>query len=205
MTTVAIVDCGISNVGSVRNALNFLGLRSRLAHRPVDFAGCSHIILPGDGSFPVGIRLLRETGLDEAIHAAAHNGTPVLGICLGMQLMAETGDEFGVTPGLGLICGHVVRMVPVGDRLPVPQVGWNDVTFCRDSRLSHGLDERTPFYFMQSYAFADPSASAVSGLCNYGGPVVAMIEQGNIFGVQFHPEKSQRAGLAVLANFVGVQ
>ena len=120
-----------------------------------------------------------------------------------MQLLAEQGEEFGTTEGLGLICGRVTRMAPVDPRLLVPQIGWNDVKFLRPARIAKGLDERTPFYFMQSYAFADPSASAVAGVCDYGGPVVAVIEQGHVFGVQFHPEKSQRAGLQILRNFAG--
>jgi glutamine amidotransferase len=122
-----------------------------------------------------------------------------------MQLMAEQGEEFELTRGLELTCGRVVRMAPNDPHLPIPQVGWNDVNFYRETRLSNGVGERAAFYFMQSYAFADPSASAVSGVCDYGGPVVAVIEQGNLFGVQFHPEKSQRAGLAILKNFAAIQ
>ena len=204
MTNIAIIDCGISNVGSVRNALEFLGIRSRLARVPEDFNGCSHIILPGDGSFPVGMQRLRTTNLDEAICAAVHRGTPLLGICLGMQLMAEQGHEFELTRGLELTCGQVVRMTPSDPKLPVPQVGWNDVEFYRETRLSTDLGTHASFYFMQSYAFADPSASAVAGVCDYGGPVVALIEQGHLFGVQFHPEKSQMAGLTVLKNFSAI-
>jgi glutamine amidotransferase len=202
---VAVIDCGISNVGSVRNAFNHLDIPSYLASKPDDLGECSHIVLPGDGAFPVGMRMLREGRLDEAIVAASQRGIPLLGICLGMQLLAERGEEFGTTDGLGLTCGHVERMTPADQRLPVPQIGWNDVRFLRETRLARGLDERAPFYFMQSYAFADPSASAVAGVCDYGGPVVAFIEQGHLFGVQFHPEKSQRAGLAILKNFAAVE
>jgi glutamine amidotransferase len=205
MTDVAVVDFGISNVGSVRNALEFLGVRSHLATVPEDLRESSHIILPGDGSFPVGMRMLREKGLDQAVIEAAHRGTPLLGICLGMQLMAEQGEEFEPTRGLALMCGHVVRMAPPDQNLPLPQIGWNDVRFYRETRLSAGLGERASFYFMQSYAYADPSASAVAGVCDYGGPVVAVIEQGNLFGVQFHPEKSQQTGLTVLKNFAAIR
>ncbi|HEY2250674.1 MAG TPA: imidazole glycerol phosphate synthase subunit HisH [Planctomycetaceae bacterium] len=200
-----MIDCGISNVGSVRNAFGYLDILSYLAFSPDDLRDCSHIVLPGDGSFPLGMRMLRESGLDGAIHAASRRGIPLLGICLGMQLLAERGEEFGTTEGLGLTSGHVERMAPDDPRLPVPQIGWNDVRFYRETRLSHGLGERAPFYFMQSYAFADPSASAVAGVCDYGGPVVALIEQGHLFGVQFHPEKSQRAGLTILKNFAAIR
>lgn len=172
---------------------------------PEDLDGCSHIVLPGDGSFPVGMQMLRNKGLDQAVILSCRRGTPLLGICLGMQLLAEQGEEFEVTRGLELTSGRVVRMAPSDSRLPIPQIGWNDVKFYRESRLTYGLGEQTPFYFMQSYAFADPSASAVVGVCDYGGPVVALIEQGHLFGVQFHPEKSQRAGLTILKNFAAVQ
>jgi glutamine amidotransferase len=204
VTSVAVIDCGISNVGSVRNAFEFLGIKSHLARTPEDLKGCSHIVLPGDGSFPTGMSMLRDRNLDRALAEAVHRGTPLLGICLGMQLMAERGEEFELTDGLGLTCGHVVRMTPSDPRLPIPQIGWNDVKFFRQTRLSRGFGERASFYFMQSYAFADPSASAVAGVCDYGGPVVAIIEQGNVFGVQFHPEKSQWAGLAMLRNFAAI-
>jgi imidazole glycerol-phosphate synthase subunit HisH len=205
MTRIGVIDCGISNVGSVRNAFDYLGIPCGLVSWAGDLGDYSHVVLPGDGSFPVGMRMLRERGLDEAIRAASRRGTPLLGICLGMQLLADRGEEFGVTEGLGLTCGHVVQMRPNHPDLAVPQIGWNDVTFYRETRLSHGLGERAPFYFMQSYAFADPSASAVAGVCEYGGPVVAVIEQGHVFGVQFHPEKSQRTGLAILKNFAAIQ
>jgi glutamine amidotransferase len=204
MTEVAVLDFGVSNVGSVRNALEFLGISCHFATVPEDLKGTSHIVLPGDGSFPVGMRMLREKGLDQAVIEAAHRGTPLLGICLGMQLMAEQGEEFELTRGLELMCGHVVRMTPNDPKLPIPQIGWNDVKFYRETRLSAGLGERASFYFMQSYAYADPSASAVAGVCDYGGPVVAFVEQGNLFGVKFHPEKSQQAGLTVLKNFAAI-
>jgi glutamine amidotransferase len=204
MTDIAVVDFGVSNVGSVRNALQFLGVPSHAVTTPEGLKGSSHIVLPGDGSFPVGMQMLREKGLDQAVIEAAHRGVPLLGICLGMQLMAEQGEEFELTRGLELMCGHVVRMAPNDPDLLLPQIGWNDVKFYRETRLSAGLGETATFYFMQSYAYADPSASAVAGVCNYGGPVVAVIEQGNLFGVQFHPEKSQQAGLTVLKNFARI-
>jgi glutamine amidotransferase len=201
MTSIGIVDCAISNVGSVRNAFQFLGFETRLVRAPGDVRNCSHVVLPGDGSFPFGMKRLRETGLDKEIEVAAHGGKPILGICLGMQLLAEEGEEIELTRGLGLTCGRVERMAPDDARYPIPHVGWNDVMFYRQSPIVAGLGENAAFYFMQSYAYADSSASAVAGVFDYGGPVVAVIEQGNIFGVQFHPEKSQRAGLQILKNF----
>lgn len=205
MINIAVIDCGISNVGSVRNAFEFLGIRSYLAKTPADLEDCSHVVLPGDGSFPVGMKMLRSSGLDRAAINASHRGTPLLGICLGMQLLAEQGDEFEATKGLELTSGRVVRMTPDDPALAIPQIGWNDVHLYQETRLTQGLGKQAAFYFMQSYAFADPSASAVAGVCDYGGPVVAVIEQGNLFGVQFHPEKSQKAGLTILKNFAAVR
>jgi imidazole glycerol-phosphate synthase subunit HisH len=204
MTCIGIVDCAISNVGSVQGAFQVLGFATRLLRAPDELETCSHVVLPGDGSFPVGMTRLQETGLDVAIGKAAHGGKPILGICLGMQLLAEEGEEFGLNRGLGLTCGRVVRMKPQDAGYRIPQIGWNDVVFYRETRLAAGLGDKASFYFMQSYAYADPSASAVAGVCDYGGPVVAMIEQANIFGVQFHPEKSQQAGLQILRNFAAL-
>jgi imidazole glycerol-phosphate synthase subunit HisH len=201
MTTVGVIDCGISNVGSVRNAFAFLGIDTRLVTVSEELKECSHVVLPGDGSFPVGMEGLQAQGLDGAIQDAVRAGKPLLGICLGMQLLAAEGEEFGTMAGLGLTEGRVVLLTPDDPKLPVPQIGWNEVAFRRHSRLADGIGERRCFYFMQSYGFADAGAPAVVGTCDYGGPVVAVIEQDNVFGLQFHPEKSQRAGLRILANF----
>ena len=201
MIRVGIVDLGISNVGSVHNAFDMLGVENRRVHGPRELDDCSHIVLPGDGSFPQGMRRLHETGLSEATPRAARAGRPILGICLGMQLFADEGDEFEVTRGLGLIPGRVVAMEPKDKALPLPQIGWNDVTLRAGSSLVAGLGDRAAFYFMQSFAFADPEAPSVVALCDYGGPCVAAVQQENVVGVQFHPEKSQRMGLRLLKNF----
>jgi len=204
MIRVGIVDCGISNVGSVLNAFTVQNFETQLVHRPEEIRHCSHVVLPGDGSFPVGMQRLAASGLDGAIRDAVHAGKPLLGICLGMQLLAESGSEYEPTAGLALTAGRVVQMTPDDPSLPVPQIGWNQVTFYRTTRFTTGIGEHASFYFMQSYCFADPSAPAVSGICDYGGPVVSVIEQGHIIGVQFHPEKSQRDGLKLLSNFASL-
>ena len=201
MIRLGIVDCGISNVASVHNAFSFLGVESRLIREPKGLRDCSHVVLPGDGAFPDGMRRLSRSGLDEAIIAGVHGGKPLLGICLGMQLMAEEGDEFQLTRGLGLTAGRVTQIEPNDQAIPIPQVGWNEVSFLRVSPLTKGFAGRASFYFMHSFAFCDVNASVVAAICDYGGPVVSIIEQGLVFGVQFHPEKSQRAGLRLLKNF----
>ena len=201
MTRVGVLDYGISNVGSVQNAFDYIGVPSRLAHSARDLADCSHLVVPGDGSFPEGMACLKQTGLDDAVLRAAEDGKMILGICLGMQLFADEGEEFGATRGLGLIPGRVVAMQPADPALTLPQVGWNDVTLWSHSRLGAGLNGCAAFYFMQSFVFADPDAPHVTAHCDYGGPHVSAVEKGNVMGVQFHPEKSQRAGLCLLKNF----
>jgi glutamine amidotransferase len=201
MIRVGIVDSGISNVGSVRNALDFLGVENSPVFLPRELDGCSHIILPGDGTFPAGMKSLQQSGLDMALRKAAKAGKHILGICLGMQLLAAEGFEFEATTGLGLMPGSVVALAPDEKALPVPQIGWNALSFRKKSRLAEGLGQNPAFYFMQSFVFADPAADEVVATCDYGGPVVAMIERDNVFGFQFHPEKSQRVGLQLLRNF----
>ena len=201
MAIVGVIDSGISNIRSVTNALDALGVQyKRIASAP-DFDHCSHLILPGDGTFSAGMKILTETGLAEALCAAAAQGKYVLGICLGMQLLAKEGTEFGCQPGLGLIPGRIVKMVPSERKLPVPQIGWNTVTFTRYSRITQGLGDFSTYYFMHSYAYESPDADYVVATFEYSGRAVAIIEMGNVFGFQFHPEKSQQAGLKLLSRF----
>jgi glutamine amidotransferase len=204
VTQVAVLDYGISNVGSVQNAFDFIGVKSKLVHKAQDIADCSHVVVPGDGSFPEGMACLKQTGLDEAVLRAAEAGKMILGICLGMQLFAAEGEEFGLTKGLGLIPGRVVLMQPSDPAMTLPQVGWNDITLRDHSRLGHELGGRATFYFMQSFVFSDPAAPYVTAQCEYGGPHVSAVEKGNVMGVQFHPEKSQRAGLRLLKTFASL-
>jgi imidazole glycerol-phosphate synthase subunit HisH len=201
VTQVGVLDYGISNVGSVQNAFDFIGVKSRLAHTAQDIADCSHLVVPGDGSFPEGMACLYQTGLDDAVLRAAEAGKMILGICLGMQLFADEGEEFGRTKGLGLIPGRVVLMKPNDPSLTLPQIGWNDVILRDHSRLRGGLGKRATFYFMQSFVFSDPSSPYVTAQCEYGGPHVSAVEKDNVLGVQFHPEKSQRSGIYMLKTF----
>jgi glutamine amidotransferase len=204
VTEIAVLDYGISNVGSVQNAFDFIGVKSRLVRSAREMNDCSHVVVPGDGSFPEGMGCLKKTGLDEAVLRAAQDGKMILGICLGMQLFGDEGEEFGLNKGLGLIPGRVVAMQPADAALPLPQVGWNDVLLKDHSRLGNQLGGRAAFYFMQSYVFSDPAAPYVTAHCEYGGPHVSAVEQDNVMGVQFHPEKSQRAGLRMLKTFAGL-
>jgi glutamine amidotransferase len=202
MAKVGIIDCGISNLTSVRNAFSAVGADPIVTREPQALADCSHIVLPGVGSFPAGMANLRRSGLDEVVSAEARRGKPVIGLCLGMQLLAETGEEFEPTAGLGLLPGRVVRLAPSSRELRLPHIGWNEVVFKPSTWLGAGIAADATFYFVHSFAYANAEAPMVTGICDYGGPVAAVVEHDNVMGAQFHPEKSQRAGLALLKNFL---
>jgi imidazole glycerol-phosphate synthase subunit HisH len=203
--TVALVDMAVSNVGSVANMLRRIGAEVVVTADPEQIAAADRVVLPGVGSFDGGARQLRSTGLDEALHQAVGRGVPLLGVCLGMQLLADASEE-GVEPGLGLIAGQV-RRLPVevdGVRYPVPHMGWNIVSLTRPSTLALIAEEGRRYYFVHSYAFVcDEEADAV-GATRYGTTFTSAVERQNVAGVQFHPEKSHRHGMALLAAWVGI-
>jgi len=201
---VGIVDYRVSNLTSVLQAFRHLGAEAEVVRESGQFGTFNQLVLPGVGSFATGMANLHASGLVEPICAWAKAGKPLVGLCLGMQLLAEEGEEFGPTPGLGLIPGRVSRMHCADKSLRLPHVGWNQVERRRNSALLAGLGEEPAFYFVHSYCYDDPDADYVTGTCEYGGPQVAVIERGNVFGAQFHPEKSQKCGLALLANFVAL-
>ncbi len=201
---VGIVDCAISNLTSVLNAFRHVGADATVISDPDSLGGCTHLVLPGVGSFATGISNLEKIGFVAPIREWAQAGRPLIGMCLGMQLLAEEGEEFGPSKGLGLIPGRAVRVKTDDASLRLPHIGWNDVEQCGDSRLLAGTGAPSIFYFVHSYAYDDPLADYVTGICQYGGPQVAVVEQGNVFGTQFHPEKSQKHGLALLKKFIAI-
>jgi len=204
MIKVGIVDCGISNLTSVLNAFHHIGVEVVVIADPVGFKYCTHMVLPGVGSFTTGIKNLEKSGFVPYIREWAWAGKPLIGMCLGMQLLAEEGEEFGLSKGLGLIPGRVVKVKTNDTALRLPHVGWNDVKIDKKSRLLGGIDNPTDFYFVHKYGYDDPTASYVTGIYQYGGAQVAIIEKGNVFGTQFHPEKSQKNGLGLLRNFIAL-
>lgn len=200
---IAIIDMDAGNLKSVMSGLERVGLRVRVCGRPEEVEAARAVILPGVGAYGDGMARLREKGLVEPLrrHALAQ-GKPLLGICLGMQILSERGEEHGSHEGLGVIRGRVVRLVPDGPECRVPNMGWHDVTACPDRTLFSGLPETMSFYFAHSYHVACDDPADVAATLEYGGQAVtAAIERGNVFGVQFHPEKSQDAGLDVLHNW----
>ena len=201
MITVAVVDYGMGNRRSVEKALEHVGARPLITREPAALEEADALVVPGVGAFPHGMRNLIELGLDERIRAAAAAGKPVLGICLGMQLLFERSQEHEVTDGLGLLAGEVSLLD--GGGLRIPHIGWNDVRFERPSPLTAGLPgESCAFYHVHSLAARPEDPADVIATTEYGERFATIVSHGNVFGVQFHPEKSSRDGLALLSNFV---
>jgi glutamine amidotransferase len=196
----AIVDYGAGNLFSVKNALDFLGAESSICSDRAGIAKADRLILPGVGAFPDAMEKLERTGLADAIVEEAGR-KPLLGICLGMQLLFETGFEFGTTRGLGLIGGTVGLIDAPG--LKIPHMGWSDVRRAGACPLSEGVREGESFYFVHSYR-AVTDMGNVALYAEYGGVVPALVFRGGVFGCQFHPEKSGRAGLSILEKFVSL-
>jgi glutamine amidotransferase len=198
---VAVLDYGMGNLRSVEKALEHVGVRATITADPDEIAAADGLILPGVGAFPRAMERIRATGLDALIAERAAAGTPILGICLGLQLLFERSDELGGAAGLGLLPGTVTGLDAPG--LKVPHIGWSPVRWSHDSDLAAGIDSETPFYFVHSFAVR-PAEEDALGSAEYGERFACAVERGNVFGVQFHPEKSSVAGLSLLANFGGI-
>jgi imidazole glycerol-phosphate synthase subunit HisH len=203
--TVAIVNYGMGNLGSVRRALEDLRARVVIADEPAALDGASHIVLPGVGAFGEGMARLRAGHWVDALHRHVEDaGTPLLGICLGMQMLGTSSAEHGLTDGLGFVAGKVCRLDAVGCSLRIPHVGWNEVEFQNGASLFRGIPQATDFYFVHSYALQPDDRTDVSATTTYGARMAAAVQKGHVFGTQFHPEKSSRAGRQVLKNFLDV-
>jgi glutamine amidotransferase len=201
---LVVIDSGVANLRSVVNALHHLGAQPHIARTPADLDGASRIILPGVGAFEAGMAKLRKGGYVEPIRAAVARGIPLLGICLGMQMLFEASEEMGEHEGLGLIPGRVVRF-PAG-ALKVPHMGWNQLQHVpgrAQSPLLDGIPSGGYAYFVHSYYADTPSEYALS-CCDYGLDFPAVVERNHVYGAQFHPEKSQGTGLRLLTNFLSL-
>jgi glutamine amidotransferase len=198
---ILVLDYGMGNLRSVEKALEHVGARAAIGADPDEIRAADGLILPGVGAFPRAMERIRATGLDELIAERAAAGTPVLGICLGLQLLFERSEELGGAEGLGLLPGAVTRLDAPG--LKVPNIGWAPVRWERRSRLVEGIPSETPFYLVHSYVVR-PAAADALGTASYGERFACAAERDNVYGVQFHPEKSSAAGLRLLANFAGI-
>ena len=202
---IAIVDYGAGNIFSVKNALDYLGLDCKLTSDKDEIKAADAVILPGVGAFPAAMAMLEKSGLIDTIKEEAAK-KPLLGICLGMQMLFDESHEFGCHKGLGLIPGKVVTMHGViAPELKIPQMGWNALHFPNaelkaSSPVFRDIDEGEFVYFVHSYYASECDADVVA-VCDCGVPITAAVVRGNVMGCQFHPEKSSRAGLKILKNF----
>ena len=199
---IIIIDYGMGNLRSVYNALDLLGAEVQISDSPDEILAAERLILPGVGAFGLAMHNLRERGLIEALNKKViQERTPILAICLGMELLAEESNEHGIHQGLGWLPGKIRFFDNVGD-LRVPHVGWNDIEIQGDPPLFRGLNSDRSFYFVHSYYFDTDDESIIAAKTDYGFDFVSAVHRHNIFGTQFHPEKSQNAGLQILRNFM---
>lgn len=198
---VAIIDYGAGNLSSVKKALDYLGAESEITQDRDKILSASHVILPGVGSFGDAMNSMQERGLVETVKEAALSGKPFLGICLGLQLLFEESDESPDVKGLGLLKGRIVT-IPKDNGLKVPHMGWNSVELKQRNGIFDGIDDESYFYFVHSYYLKDADVDVVAGVTHYGVEIQCAVQNGNLSATQFHPEKSSKAGLKLLENFL---
>lgn len=199
---IAMVDYGMGNRRSVAKAFEHVGTPIAQTADPDALRAADGLVVPGVGAFPEAMRRLRALGLDAVVRERAQAGVPVIGLCLGMQLLFETSDEHEGAPGLGLLAGRVTRLDPRG--LKLPHIGWNAVHWRQPSALTAGLPDPATFYHVHSFVPEPADPSIVLGRGEYGSPFCSFVACENVFGAQCHPEKSSTHGLALLRNFVGI-
>ena len=194
---VAVLDYGVGNLHSAAKALDRAGADVRVVGTVAEAGGAAGLVVPGVGAYGACLSGLASAGGAAAVAGWLEGGRPLLGICVGMQLLFEASEEGPVSDGVGMLPGKIRRLT---GKVKIPHIGWDEVTVRPGSRLLAGLADGTRFYFVHSYA-PEPDGAAAA-VCDYGGRFAAAVEYGNLFGTQFHPEKSGAAGLALLANFV---
>ena len=204
MKTISIVDYGLGNIHSIQHAIDHLGFKSKLVSTPKEISQASHLILPGVGAFPYAMKLLKKNGLNESILEYSEAEKPILGICLGMQLLFEESTEHSLTKGLNLLSGKVNRYISC-ENYRIPQIQWNELVKKDDCLIMSGIKDKEYFYFVNSYCVNIESLKDSYNICisNYACQnFLGLIEYKNIMGVQFHPEKSGKNGLTLLKNFI---
>lgn len=201
---IAIIDYGVGNLFSLQSSLKFIGAEAKVTNNIEEIKAADRIILPGVGAFEDAVRKLRDSGMEKVVLEEAASGKPLLGICLGMQMLLEKSFEYGEHEGLGLIKGRVKPIAPmIGEGLKVPHIGWNALIFPEGrekSKLFKYINEGDCVYFVHSYAGVDCD-DFVSSRAEYGAELTASVENGNVYGTQFHPEKSGEVGLKILKAF----
>lgn len=199
---VGIIDYKMGNVASVKKAFDKIGAKNMLSNNAEEILNASHLVLPGVGAFGDGMENLRNLNLIDLLNdAVITQRKPFLGICLGMQLIAEKGYEFGINKGFGWIKGEAVKLDTSGN-LRLPHIGWDNIEIKNNSLLFKNIPNNSDFYFVHSFHLKCNDASIITSICDYGKKFAASIQKDNIFAVQFHPEKSQEKGLQILKNFI---
>jgi glutamine amidotransferase len=200
--TIAVVDYGMGNLRSVEKALEHVGAVAPITRDHDEVRAADGIVLPGVGAMPKAMEAVRSLGLDALLHERRDAGVPIIGVCMGMQLLFESTTELGGSDGIGLLEGRVERLAAPG--LKVPHIGWSEVSWRRPSPLTAGLPDPCAFYHVHSYAPAPSHHEDVVGTAVYGTELVSVVARDKVFGAQFHPEKSGPDGLALLASFAGL-
>ncbi len=201
---IAIIDYDAGNIRSVEKALLLLGQEVKITSDAKEIQTADKVILPGVGAFGDAMENLKSRGLDTVIHQVVEQGTPFLGICLGLQLLFERSDEAPGVDGLGILKGEIVR-IPAAEGLKIPHMGWNSLHLSHNGRLFEGIKEGSYVYFVHSYYLKAQDEEIVKASTKYGVNIHASVEKDNVFACQFHPEKSSEVGLQILKNFVKVQ
>lgn len=200
---IVIIDYGMGNLKNVYNALKYLNIQSKISNEIKDIKVADKLILPGVGAFNKAMDNLNNLGLSNVIKEKVNSGTPLLGICLGMQMIFKKGYENGICEGLGFIDGEV-KLLELKEKVKIPHIGWNKLEYNKKNNLINGLDENSFVYYVHSYAVTNIKDENLIGFSNYGGiKVPSIVCNGNVYGTQFHPEKSGEVGLKILKNFGG--
>lgn len=200
---VAIVNYGMGNLASVRRAFEDIGADVYIANHPDDLDKADRVVLPGVGAFAEGMRGMREGGwVDVLQDVVIRQRRPMMGICLGMQMLASVGHEGGLTGGLGFIPGEIKRLDMLGCKLRIPHVGWNEVEYKANDALFREIPDLSDFYFVHSFAFEPENDKHLMATARYGCMFAAVVKKDNVYGCQFHPEKSSKAGRQLLKNFM---
>ena len=202
---LAIIDYDAGNLKSVEKAFVRLGAAPVITRDEKTILGADHVVLPGVGSFGDARRKLHEYGLSDVVREVADRNIPLLGICLGLQMLFESSEESPGVSGLGILKGKILRLKPTEEKLKIPHMGWNSLHFDHPGRLFAGLNENMYVYFVHSYYLQAQDPGIVTASAWYGTKIDASVEKGNIFACQFHPEKSSGGGLKILENFLNIR
>jgi glutamine amidotransferase len=202
---IGIINYGLGNLGSISKVFDVLNCKSSIVSNKEEFDLCSHLILPGVGAFSEAMLNIRKYNFDKYLIEAKQKNVPILGICLGMQLLADVGYEFEKSKGLSFIQGSVEKMVPKFENIKIPHIGWNEIIIKNKSPILENIPNQSDFYFVHSYHFKTKESVNDIAITKHGDDYVSVIQKDMVFGVQFHPEKSSSYGLRLLQNFCNLK